>query len=106
MFLGVPQSIYAIEAVKLDEPVVFPLPEEAGRLAPEAVPEIVSRLPDCDACLAGPGLGRSPGVRAVVEAVPGGGPVSAGSGRRRAECFAGAHRASASAEGAYRPDAS
>ena len=46
VFLGVPQSIYAIEAVKLDEPVVFPLPEEAGRLAPEAVPEIVSRLPD------------------------------------------------------------
>ena len=71
VFLGVPQSIYAIEAVKLDEPVVFPLPEEAGRLAPEAVPEIVSRLPDCDACLAGPGLGRSPGVRAVVEAVLG-----------------------------------
>ena len=26
VFLGVPESIYAIEAVKLDEPVVFSLP--------------------------------------------------------------------------------
>ena len=26
VFLGVPESIYAIEAVKLNEPVVFPLP--------------------------------------------------------------------------------
>ena len=31
-FLGVPESIYAIEAIKLNEPVVFPLPEEGGKL--------------------------------------------------------------------------
>ena len=30
VYLGVPESIYAIEAVKLDEPVVFPLPEKDG----------------------------------------------------------------------------
>ena len=35
VFLGVPESIYAIEAVKLDEPVVFPLPDEGGRLSEE-----------------------------------------------------------------------
>ena len=27
VYLGVPESIYAIEAVKLTEPVVFPLPD-------------------------------------------------------------------------------
>ena len=69
MFLGVPEPIYAIEAVKLDEPVVFPLAAEGGGLSPAAVPEVIRRLQDCDACLVGPGLGRSPGVRAVVEAV-------------------------------------
>ena len=31
VFLGVPESIYEIEAVKLHEPVVFPLPEENGK---------------------------------------------------------------------------
>ena len=31
-FLGVPESIYEIEAVKLNEPVIFPLPEENGKL--------------------------------------------------------------------------
>lgn len=69
VFLGVPEPIYAIEAGKLDEPVVFPLAAEGGCLSPAAIPEIVRRLPDCDACLVGPGLGRTPGVRAAVEAV-------------------------------------
>lgn len=69
VFLGVPEPIYAIEAGKLDEPVVFPLAAEGGCLSPAAIPEIVRRLPDCDACLVGPGLGRTPGTRAVVEAV-------------------------------------
>ena len=32
VYLGVPESIYAIEAVKLNEPVVFPLPDEGGKL--------------------------------------------------------------------------
>ena len=29
-FLGVPESIYEIEAMKLNEPVVFPLPDDDG----------------------------------------------------------------------------
>ena len=69
VFLGVPESIYAIEAVKLDEPIVFPLPDEDGKLGCDAVPEIVSRLPDMDAVLIGPGLGKSQGVLAAVKAV-------------------------------------
>ena len=31
VFLGVPECIYQIEAVKLNEPVVFPLPEDQGK---------------------------------------------------------------------------
>ena len=68
-FLGVPESIYAIEAVKLNEPVVFPLPDEKGMLSIFAVPEIENRLPQMDAVLVGCGLGQSPGTFAVVKTV-------------------------------------
>ncbi len=69
VFLGVPESIYGIEAVKLNEPVIFPLPDAGGRLSADAVPEILSRLPQMDAVLVGPGLGQSEGTLAVVRAV-------------------------------------
>lgn len=69
VFLGVPQSIYAIEACKLNEPVVFPLPDQDGRLCEEALPEIEARLPRMDAVLVGCGLGQSAGVLAVVKRV-------------------------------------
>lgn len=68
-FLGVPESIYTIEAVKLNEPVVFPLPEEDGKLGYMAVGEVLQRLPSMDAVLAGPGLGQSMGTLSVVRAV-------------------------------------
>ena len=68
-FLGVPESIYGIEAVKLNEPVIFPLPDAGGRLSADAVPEILTRLPRMDAVLVGPGLGQSEGTLAVVRAV-------------------------------------
>ena len=68
-FLGVPESIYAIEAVKLNEPVVFPLPDEKGMLGIFSVPEIEKRLPQMDAVLVGCGLGQSPGTFAVVKTV-------------------------------------
>jgi len=69
VFLGVPESIYAIEAIKLNEPVVFPLPEEDGKLGLLAIPEIEKRLPQMDAVLIGCGLGQSRSTRAVVQAV-------------------------------------
>lgn len=68
-FLGVPESIYAIEAVKLNEPVVFPLPDANGKLGEAAIPEILERLPNMDAVLVGPGLGQSGGTFRVVKAV-------------------------------------
>ena len=69
VFLGVPESIYAIEAVKLNEPVVFPLPEKDGKLSEAAIPAILERLPNMDAVLIGCGLGQSEGTLAVVKAV-------------------------------------
>lgn len=69
VFLGVPESIYGIESVKLNEPVIFPLPDAGGRLSADAVPEILTRLHQMDAVLVGPGLGQSEGTLAVVRAV-------------------------------------
>lgn len=68
-YLGVPESIYAIEAVKLTEPIIFPLPDTDGNLSEHAVPEIMHRLSIMDAVLIGPGLGQSKGTEAVVNAV-------------------------------------
>ncbi len=66
VFLGVPESIYAIEEVKLTEAIVFPLPEEQGRLSAAAVEEILPRLKGMDVVLLGPGLGQSPGTAEVI----------------------------------------
>ena len=68
-FLGVPESIYAIEAIKLNEPVVFPLPDDHGKLSVLAIPEIEERLSQMDAVLVGCGLGQSRGVLSVVRFV-------------------------------------
>ncbi len=75
VYLGVPESIYAIEAVKLTEPIVFPLPDEDGMLSAAALAPISQRLTGMDAVLIGPGLGRADGcskaVRLVLEQFPG-----------------------------------
>lgn len=69
VYLGVPESIYAIEASKLDEPVVFPLPDEGGMLSRYAASEIMERLQLMDAILIGPGLGKSAGTLEVLKTV-------------------------------------
>ena len=69
VYVGVPQSIYAIEAVKLTEPVVFPLPDEEGMLSKDAISEILQLLPKMDAVLVGCGMGNSECTFSVVKAV-------------------------------------
>lgn len=69
VYLGVPESIYAIEAVKLTEPVVFPLPDQDGMLSARACPAIEEMIPKMDAILIGPGLGQSEGTLAVLKTV-------------------------------------
>lgn len=69
VFLGVPECIYGIEAVKLTEPVVFPLPDQDGKLNREASVMVAEKLPQMDAVLIGPGLGQSEGTLSVVQTV-------------------------------------
>lgn len=67
VYLGVPESIYAIEAVKLTEPVVFPLPDQYGKLSTDALVQLGEMLPRMDAVLIGPGLGISEGTSQIVQ---------------------------------------
>lgn len=69
VYLGVPESIYAIEAGKLNEPVVFPLPEKDGKLSQAALEDVLPRLPQMDAVVLGCGLGQSEETTAVIQAV-------------------------------------
>ena len=69
VYLGVPESIYAIEAAKLNEAIVFPLPDEKGMLCGKALPKIMEMLPKMDAVLIGCGLGQGQGTQEVLSAV-------------------------------------
>ena len=69
VYLAVPESIYAIEAAKLLEPVIIPLPDENGKLSDCSIHPILELLPKMDAVLIGPGLGQSDGVSSVVRTV-------------------------------------
>ena len=69
VFLAVPESIYEIEAVKLTEPVIQPLPDHNGTYSITAVRSILTMLEKKDAVLIGPGIGRSEGSLAVVLSV-------------------------------------
>ena len=69
VYLGVPESIYAIEAVKLLEPIVLPLKDENGKVSPDAVEQVKELLPRMDAVLVGPGLGVSEGTFRLVRCV-------------------------------------
>ena len=67
VYLAVPESIYAIEAVKLTEPVVLPLPDRDGRLCADSIPEIAALLPKMDAVLFGSGSGLGEGTGEVLK---------------------------------------
>ncbi len=69
VYLGVPESIYAIEAIKLTEPVVFPVPEEDGMFSCDACSLVRQRLCEMDAVLIGPGIGRSGGAEKLLKLV-------------------------------------
>ena len=69
VFLGVPASIYQIEAIKLTEPIVLSLPDTDGKLNKAAVSVITSLLDTMDALLIGPGLGKSDAVSELVHTV-------------------------------------
>ncbi len=69
VYLAVPESIYAIEAVKLTEPVVLPMPDENGMLSRNTPEQLADLLPKMDAVLLGPGIGCSEGTYMTVNYV-------------------------------------
>ena len=69
VYLGVPESIYAIESVKLTEPVVFPLPDEGGMYSTTGCQQVKQLLPKMDAVLIGPGIGQSDGTHSMLQTV-------------------------------------
>lgn len=66
VYLAVPESIYAIEAVKLTEPVVLPLPDQDGKLCADSIKQIAELLPKMDAVLFGSGSGIGQGTEDVL----------------------------------------
>lgn len=65
--LAVPDAVYPILAVKLNESVVRPLPSDAsGKLAPAALESIRPMAGRADAVLIGSGLGRSDALDELV----------------------------------------
>lgn len=69
VYLCVPESIYAIEAVKLTEAIVLPMPDNNGMYSTAAAKEVEKLLPRINAVLVGPGMGQSEGTLAVLECV-------------------------------------
>ncbi len=60
VFLGVPEPIYPIAAMKTLEAMPHPLPSDGeGRVTTAALETICTKAAPCDAMLIGPGLGRS-----------------------------------------------
>lgn len=69
VYVGVPESIYAIEAVKLLEPVIFPLKDQNGMFSEACIPQVLARMEGMDSVLIGPGLGQSDGAFRLVKSV-------------------------------------
>ena len=70
--VATPRQVWPIVAAKLDEPMVMPMAEDkAGRLSLHAAPALAQLLAKADACLIGPGLGRSEELDALVAALVG-----------------------------------
>lgn len=66
VYLGVPECIYTIEATKLSEAIVFPLPDENGMLSVDAIAKIDALLLQMDCVLFGCGSGQSEDTLAVI----------------------------------------
>ena len=58
VFLAVPKDIYPIVAIKCDEAMPFPIPDDYDAL--------LTRAKGCDAAILGPGLGADPAARELA----------------------------------------
>ena len=69
VYLGVPACIYEIEAIKMNEPVVFPLPDMNGMLSVQALDRIMELLPNMDAVLIVCGMGCCDNTFSIVQRI-------------------------------------
>ena len=69
VYLGVPESIWAVEAQKCVSAMPFPLPETDGRLCLAALDKMQDKLKGCDVLALGPGLGRGTETEQLVHAL-------------------------------------
>lgn len=69
VYLGVPESIWAVEAAKCTSAMPFPLNDKDGKLSIDALPAIQEKLNSCDVLALGPGLGRSEEITQLVRAL-------------------------------------
>ncbi|MDD6189927.1 MAG: NAD(P)H-hydrate dehydratase [Clostridiales bacterium] len=69
VFLGVPEDIYQIEAVKCSEAMPFPLKCVGGMTdgnESSVIAAVNEKLKSCTVCLAGPGMGRGTQTTALI----------------------------------------
>ena len=72
VYLGVPETIHTVCAIKNTEAMPFALPCDGnGRLSPEAFGKIKEKLSACSVCVIGPGMGRSAGTAALIREILG-----------------------------------
>lgn len=69
VYLGVPESIWAVEAAKCAGAMPFPLPEVDGRLCIVSLDAMQDKVKGCDVIALGPGLGRGKGTEQFVHAL-------------------------------------
>lgn len=69
VYLGVPECIYEIEAKRLLETIVLPLPDDGTTLSADALEEISVLLNKVDVVVIGCGLGQSAGTERVTKHV-------------------------------------
>ncbi|MEG2009636.1 MAG: NAD(P)H-hydrate dehydratase [Oscillospiraceae bacterium] len=67
--LGVPREIYPIEASRLWSSMPFPLEDDKGKLSLSALPQILEKLSQSDACVIGCGLSRGAELTELVRSL-------------------------------------
>lgn len=66
VFLGVPESIWEVEAIKCVSAMPFPLPDKNGMLSNKALRRVEEKLGGCNVLALGPGLGRCARTETLV----------------------------------------
>lgn len=67
VYLAIAESQREMAAIAVPEAIVLPLPEEHGTIGPDAFGAIAAHFPRIRALGIGPGLGRTEGVKALVD---------------------------------------